>query len=124
MKNLVAISIISIGLLCASCKDTSDSSKNKESEFRKYDSESRLWISGYYVMYGYWYKFLQYAERDTSRTVDWSKYQGWGGAETVLNTPFRKWWLQHWKDLFGVENPSDKSKFSISMPADATLSLS
>ena len=88
--------------------------KKKKSEFRKYDRESRLWISGYYVMYGYWYKFLQYAERDTSRTVDWSKYQGWGGAETVLNTPFRKWWLENWKDLFGVENPSDKSKFSMS----------
>ena len=88
--------------------------KKKKSEFRKYDRESRLWISGYYVMYGYWYKFLQYAERDTIQTVDWSKYQGWGGAETVLNTPFRKWWLENWKDLFGVENPSDKSKFSMS----------
>ena len=88
--------------------------KNKESEFRKYDSESRLWISGFYVMYGYWYKFLQYAERDTTRTVDWTKYQGWGGPEIVLKTPFRRWWLENWKDLFGVENPSDKSKFSMS----------
>ena len=88
--------------------------KNKESEFRKYDSESRLWISGFYVMYGYWYKFLQYAERDTTRTVDWTKYQGWGGPEIVLKTPFRRWWLENWKDLFGVENPTDKSKFSMS----------
>jgi len=32
LQNLVAISIISIGLLCVSCKETSDSSKNTESE--------------------------------------------------------------------------------------------
>ena len=32
LQNLVAISIISIGLLCVSCKETSDSSKNRESE--------------------------------------------------------------------------------------------
>lgn len=32
LQNLVAISIISTGLLCASCKETSDSSKKTESE--------------------------------------------------------------------------------------------
>ena len=32
LQNLVAISIISIGLLCVSCKETSDASKNTESE--------------------------------------------------------------------------------------------
>ena len=88
--------------------------KKKKSEFRKYDRESRLWISGFYVMYGYWYKFLQYAERDTTRTVDWTKYQGWGGAETILNTKFDAWWRTHWKDLFGILKEGDEAKFSLS----------
>ena len=33
LQNLVIISIISVGLLCVSCKQTPDPSKNTESEF-------------------------------------------------------------------------------------------
>lgn len=65
-------------------------------------------------MYGYWYKFLRLAELDPNRTVDWSQYDGWGGSETILTTPFRRWWLERWQDLFGVSDPADKSKFSMS----------
>jgi len=86
----------------------------KTSRWVKYDSKSRLWIQSKKVIYFYWYSFLQHAERDPTRTVDWTKYNGWGGAETILNTKFDGWWRTHWKDLFGIPNEGDEPKFPLS----------
>jgi hypothetical protein len=68
---------------------------------RKYDKDSKLWIPDYYVLYAYWYRFLQIAVEE-NRDIDWEKYEGWGGPEVIQNTKFRKWWLENWKELFGV----------------------
>ena len=73
-----------------------------------------LWLKSRYVMYRYWYKFLQYAEQDDARTVDWSKYDGWGGANLVLSQRFETWWKTHWKDLFAVENEGDTARYELS----------
>jgi hypothetical protein len=86
----------------------------KTSRWVKYDRKSRLWIQSNKVIYFYWYSFLQHAERDPSRSVDWTKYDGWGGSETVLNTKFDGWWRSHWKDLFGIPNEGDEPKFPLS----------
>ena len=86
----------------------------KTSRWVKYDRKSRLWIQSNKVIYFYWYSFLQHAERDPTRTVDWTKYDGWGGAETVLNTKFDGWWRSHWQDLFGIPNEGDEPKFPLS----------
>ena len=69
---------------------------------RKYDKDSKLWIPDYYVLYAYWYRFLQIAVEE-NRDIDWTRYEGWGGPEVIQNTKFRKWWLEHWKELFGVK---------------------
>ena len=80
----------------------------------KYDPKSRMWIQSKKVIYFYWYSFLQHAERDPTRTVDWTKYDGWGGVERVLHTKFDGWWTSHWKDLFGIPNEGDEPKFPLS----------
>jgi len=64
-------------------------------------------------VYLYWFRFLQLAEQDPNRTVDWSKYQGWGGANAVLEMKFDDWWEGHWIDLFGIENEGDEPKFPL-----------
>ena len=46
--------------------------------------------------------------------MDWTKYDGWGGAETVLNTKFDAWWKTHWKDLFGYELDKTEPKYPLS----------
>ena len=86
----------------------------KNSRWVKYDPKSRMWIQSKKVIYFYWYSFLQHAERDPTRTVDWTKYDGWGGAESVLHTKFDGWWRSHWKDLFGIPNEGDAPKFPLS----------
>ena len=85
----------------------------KTSRWVKYYAKSGLWIQSNKRIYFYWYPFLQHAERDATRTVDWTKYDGWGGAETVLNTKFDGWWRTHWKDLFGIPNEGDEPKFPL-----------
>ena len=79
----------------------------------KYRKDVKLWIPSRKIVYLYWFRFLQLAEQDPSRTVDWSKYQGWGGANTVLGMKFDEWWEQHWIDLFGIENEGDEPKFPL-----------
>ena len=86
----------------------------KTSRWVKYDAKSGLWIQSNKRIYLYWYSFLQHAEKDPTRTVDWTKYDGWGGAEAVLNTKFDGWWRAHWKDLFGIPNEGDEPKFPLS----------
>jgi hypothetical protein len=56
---------------------------------------------------------LQLAEQDPNRTVDWSKYQGWGGANAVLGMRFDDWWEEHWIDLFGIENEGGEPNFPL-----------
>ena len=76
----------------------------KVSEWRKYDRKTNRWIQDYYIVYQFWFQFLQHAERDPTRIVDWSLYKGWGGANVVLGSRFRAWWLDRWVDLFSVES--------------------
>jgi len=87
----------------------------KVSEWRKYDRKTNRWIQDFYIVYQFWFQFLQNAERDPTRTVDWTLYEGWGGANVVLGTPFRAWWLDRWIDLFSVEQPTDTCKFPLSI---------
>ena len=60
----------------------------KKSRWIKYDAKSGLWTQSNKRIYLYWYSFLQHAERDRTRVVDWGKYEGWGDADEVLNTKF------------------------------------
>ena len=71
-----------------------------KSQYIKYDKKHKLWIQHRKVVYLYWFKFLQHAERDEKFSVDWKKYKSWGGREVVMNTKFDDWWKEYWKDLF------------------------
>ena len=79
----------------------------------KYRKDVKLWIPSRKIVYLYWFRFLQLAEQDPNRSVDWSKYQGWGGANAVLGMKFDDWWEEHWIDLFGIENEGDEPKFPL-----------
>ena len=85
----------------------------KTSRWVKYDRKSKLWIQSNRRIYFYWYSFLQHAEKDPNRNVDWSVYDGWGGSDVVLNTKFDVWWRKRWKDLFGIPNEGDIPKFPL-----------
>jgi hypothetical protein len=71
-----------------------------KSQYIKYDKPNKLWIQHRKVVYLYWFKFLQHAERSDKFSVKWDKYKTWGGREVVMNTKFDDWWKDHWKDLF------------------------
>lgn len=86
----------------------------RTSRWKRYDSKSGLWIPSNKRIYLYWYAFLQHAEQDSGRQVDWSKYNGWGGAEAVLSTKFDVWWRKHWKDLFGYRLNETEPRFPLS----------
>jgi hypothetical protein len=86
----------------------------KTSRWIKYDPKSGLWIQSNKRIYLYWYSFLQHAENDPHRQVDWTTYDGWGGRDVVLHTKFNMWWGTHWKDLFGISKEGDKPKFALS----------
>jgi hypothetical protein len=79
----------------------------------KYRKDVKLWIPSRKVTYLYWFRFLQLAEQDPNRTVDWSKYEGWGGANAILGMKFDHWWEDRWMDLFGIENEGDEPKFPL-----------
>ena len=72
------------------------------------------WIPTRKRVFLYWFKFLQKAELSDVYEVDWSKYQGWGGADAVLNLKFDDWWEEHWVTLFSTKDPLGKPKFDIS----------
>lgn len=72
-----------------------------KSPYIRYDKNAGLWIQHRKVVYLYWFKFLQHAERDDRYEVDWSQYESWGGREVVMETKFDVWWKEHWSDLFG-----------------------
>ena len=71
-----------------------------KSPYIKHDKSSSLWIQHRKVVYLYWFKLLKHAELDEDFTVDWEKYESWGGKEVVMNTRFDDWWIEHWKPLF------------------------
>ena len=75
----------------------------KTSRWVKYDRKSKLWIQSKKRIFFYWYSFLQHAEKDPNRNVDWSVYDGWGGRDVVLITKFDVWWRKRWKRLFGYK---------------------
>lgn len=79
---------------------------NKTSRWSRYDPKSKLWIKGK-LIYLYWYKFLQLAELNETKVVDWKKYPYWGGAEVVCQTKFEEWWKPRWKRLFGYVDPKN-----------------
>lgn len=85
--------------------------KKKTSRFRKY--RDGYWLKSRYILYRYWFKFLRYAELDPFRIVDWSKYQGWGGREAVVNERFEDWWEKRWRKLFGVRDESATAEYQI-----------
>ena len=85
--------------------------KPKKSRYRKY--KDGLWLKSRYILYRYWYKFLQYAELDPSRVVDWAKYDGWGGPKVILSYRFENWWQSHWKKLFAVKNENEIARYEI-----------
>ena len=84
------------------------------SRWVKYDPSTKKWLQSRKRVYLYWYKFLQHAERNPEYKVRWNKYDGWGGANTVLGMKFDDWWREHWVTLFGIDNEGDTPKFSLS----------
>ena len=88
-------------------KSFEDSSRWKK-RYRK-----GLWIPARKRVYLYWFKFLQIAEQEPNRKVDWRKYRGWGGGNEIVGSKFDDWWEDHWEDLFGVENAGDEPKFPL-----------
>ena len=88
---------------------------NPKNKYRaRYRKDVGLWIPQRKVIYLYWYKYLQLAEKEPKRKVNWSKYKGWGGANVVLGMKFDEWWNERWQDLFGIKEWSDKPKFETS----------
>ena len=76
-----------------------------------YDNKTKLWISHRKRVYLIWFKFLQHCHRDKNFKVDWSKYQGWGGWNLLMDTDFDTWWNRNWVNLFGVTKRNDIPKF-------------
>lgn len=79
---------------------------NKSSRWSRYDPKTRLWIKGK-LIYLYWFRFLQHAEINPTKKVDWSKYPYWGGSDVVCSTKFEDWWRPRWKRLFGYRDPKN-----------------
>lgn len=88
----------------------------KTSRWNRYDEKSGLWIASNKRIFIYWYKYLQHAENDPTRQVDWTKYDGWGGADVILNTRFDVWWKKNWKTLFGYRLNTTEPMYSLSTP--------
>lgn len=86
---------------------------NPRKNYVRYRKDVRLWIPSRKIGYLYWFKYLQLAEREPDREVDWSKYRGWGGPNVVLGQRFDDWWEDRWADLFGIESLSDDPKFCL-----------
>jgi hypothetical protein len=79
----------------------------------KYRKDKELWIPSRKITYLYWFKFLQLAEKEPNRKVDWRKYKSWGGKKAVMETKFDLWWETYWVDCFGIENEGDIPKYPL-----------
>tara|TARA_B100001093_G_C26453500_1_gene853351 strand:+ start:62 stop:559 length:498 start_codon:yes stop_codon:yes gene_type:complete len=84
--------------------------KNKTSNFIRY--KEGLWIPYRYVLYNYWWQFLQIAHQE-GRKIDWKYYKEWGTPEEIFSTNFRTWWVKNWERLFAVESRYGVDKFSM-----------
>ena len=83
------------------------------SRWVKYSAKDKLQLPVRKRNYLYWFKFLQYAERDIGK-VDWSKYKGWGGSNYILASKFDTFWNDNWVKLFSVKKEGDTPKFALS----------
>ena len=97
------------GLLMANIK-----TKNKTSRWKKHSGRDALWIQSRKVIYLYWYKFLQEAEKSDEHDVDWLCYEAWGGRDAVMTDDFDRFWGDHWRELFAVNSESGLARFPIS----------
>ncbi|MDA8631532.1 hypothetical protein N9L29_02365 [Litoricolaceae bacterium] len=88
--------------------------KKKTSRWKKYSGHDALWIQSRKVIYLYWYKFLQEAEKSDEYEVDWSRYEAWGGRDTVMSDDFDRFWDENWRELFAVNSKSGLARFPIS----------
>ena len=82
-----------------------------------------FWIPHRKRVFLYWFKYLQQAELSPRHNVDWTKYDGWGGANAVLGMKFDNWWDDNWKELFGTKDRSETPKFPISTTRVKTEAL-
>ena len=81
------------------------------------------WIGHRKRVYLYWFKYLQQAELSPRHTVDWTQYDGWGGANSVLGMKFDDWWNDNWKELFGTKDRSATPRYPISTKQPKTEAL-
>ncbi len=81
------------------------------------------WIAHRKRVYLYWFKYLQEAQLCEDYEIDWSKYDGWGGANEIMGTRFDDWWQNHWIELFGTKDRTDQPKFPISTKQPKTEAL-
>lgn len=81
------------------------------------------WIPHRKRVYLYWFKYLQQAELSSKHKVDWTKYDGWGGANTVLGMKFDNWWYDNWIELFGVKDRTGTPRYSISTKQPKTEAI-
>jgi hypothetical protein len=81
------------------------------------------WIPHRKRVYLYWFKYLQQAELSPRHTVDWTQYDGWGGANAVLGMKFDDWWNDNWKELFGTKDRSATPRYPISTKQPKTEAL-
>jgi hypothetical protein len=88
--------------------------KNKTSRWKKHSGHDARWIQSRKVIYLYWYKFLQEAEKSDQHQVDWSRYEAWGGREIIMQDNFDQFWDESWKDLFAVNPETGIARFPIS----------
>ncbi len=93
----------------------------KFSEYKRY--RDGMWIPHLKRTYLYWFKFLQSAQKNDEFTVDWTKYNGWGGANYIMGVKFDEFWEEKWKSLFGVKKQGDKPKFPLSTPSPKNESI-
>ena len=81
------------------------------SRYVMYDNKTKLWVNHRKRVYLIWFKFLQHCHRDKNFKVDWSKYQGWGGWNLLMDSDFDTWWKRNWVIVFGVKERGETPKF-------------
>jgi len=82
--------------------------RDAKSQIIKYDKKNQTWIQHRKVVYLYWFKFLQHAERDPRFEVDWGKYRSWGGSNFVMAAKFDDWWKEYWLENFGFKKENEE----------------
>ena len=81
------------------------------SRYVMYDNKTKLWVNHRKRIYLIWFKFLQHRHRDKNHKVDWSKYQGWGGWNLLMDSDFDTWWKRNWVIVFGIKERGGTPKF-------------